>query len=48
MFTGIIEKVGKITSIQKKETNLIFEIESPFTSELKIDQSWHTMVVALR
>jgi len=39
MFTGIIEKVGKITSIQKKETNLIFEIESPFTSELKIDQS---------
>jgi len=39
MFTGIIEEVGKVTSIQKEGTNVHFEIESKLTPELKIDQS---------
>lgn len=39
MFTGIIETMGTVTGIEKSGTNLIFEIESLITPELKIDQS---------
>ncbi|TAH44344.1 MAG: riboflavin synthase [Bacteroidetes bacterium] len=39
MFTGIIEAIGKITALKKEDTNLRISISSPFTSELKIDQS---------
>jgi len=39
MFTGIIEALGQIVSIEKEKENLHFTIESPFTPELKIDQS---------
>ena len=39
MFTGIIEEVGVVTAITKEVGNVHFTIESPFTSELKIDQS---------
>jgi riboflavin synthase len=39
MFTGIIENLGKVVSINKKMSNLIFEISTPFINELKIDQS---------
>lgn len=39
MFTGIIEKIGTLISIQKEGTNQIFEIESAISNELKIDQS---------
>ncbi|AFM03994.1 riboflavin synthase alpha chain [Bernardetia litoralis DSM 6794] len=39
MFTGIIEEMGTLISIQKEGTNQIFEIESPISHELKIDQS---------
>ncbi|TAH29877.1 MAG: riboflavin synthase [Cytophagales bacterium] len=39
MFTGIIETLAKITNITKEKANKHFEIESNFTSELKIDQS---------
>lgn len=39
MFTGIIEEIGTLISIQKEGTNQIFEIESPISNELKIDQS---------
>lgn len=39
MFTGIIEAVGRVVAIKKEQTNVIFEIESPISSELKIDQS---------
>lgn len=39
MFTGIVEKVGKVTAIEKDQTNVHFWIESDFTNELKIDQS---------
>lgn len=39
MFTGIIETVGRIVSIEKDLNNLILHIESPIAHELKIDQS---------
>jgi|SRR5690554_347297 len=39
MFTGIIEALGKIEGIEKEGSNLRFIISSPFTNELKVDQS---------
>jgi riboflavin synthase len=39
MFSGIVEAPGKITAVRKEQSNLHFTIHSPFTSELKIDQS---------
>ncbi|MBV41716.1 MAG: riboflavin synthase [Crocinitomicaceae bacterium] len=39
MFTGIIEGIGKVLRIEREGTNVHFEIQAPFTSELKIDQS---------
>ena len=39
MFTGIIEEVGEVVSLRKEGTNVHIEINSPFTNELKIDQS---------
>lgn len=39
MFTGIIEAMGEICSLRKEGSNVHIEIESPITSELKIDQS---------
>ena len=39
MFTGIIEEVGEVVSLRKEGTNVHFEIHSPFTNELKVDQS---------
>ena len=39
MFTGIIESMGKVNGVSKNGTNLILQIESPFLSEIKIDQS---------
>jgi riboflavin synthase len=39
MFTGIIEKLGKVTSICPENDNLHIAIEADFTDELKIDQS---------
>lgn len=39
MFTGIIEQLGEVISIEKEQGNIHFTIEAPFTSELKIDQS---------
>lgn len=39
MFTGIIETVGKVISIEKEDTNLNFRIQSSISDELKIDQS---------
>ncbi len=39
MFTGIIEGVGTVKKIDQEMDNLHFWIESPFTPELKIDQS---------
>lgn len=39
MFTGIIEQLGEVISIEKEQGNIHFTIRAPFTSELKIDQS---------
>lgn len=39
MFTGIIETIGQVISIEKEDTNLNFRIQSGISDELKIDQS---------
>ncbi|PKP24532.1 MAG: riboflavin synthase [Bacteroidetes bacterium HGW-Bacteroidetes-2] len=39
MFTGIIEDIGKVTSLTTNGTNLDISIKSNITHELKIDQS---------
>lgn len=39
MFTGIIEALGSIVSIEKEGSNKHFTIESGLSDELKIDQS---------
>lgn len=39
MFTGIIEAEGKLVSVKKNQGNLDLTFSSPFTHELKIDQS---------
>ncbi|MEX2485062.1 MAG: riboflavin synthase [Brumimicrobium sp.] len=39
MFTGIIETLGKIKSIEKEGENIHFTLTADFVNELKIDQS---------
>jgi riboflavin synthase len=39
MFTGIIECLGKIESVTEEGTNKIFQIKSPISHALRIDQS---------
>ena len=39
MFTGIVEKTGKVVDIIHDKTNVDFVIETDFIDELKIDQS---------
>ncbi len=39
MFTGIIECTGKVVSVSRKGTNISFQVESPISHELKVDQS---------
>lgn len=39
MFTGIIEQIGTVKSVEKDGENIHFTLTSPFTTELKIDQS---------
>lgn len=39
MFTGIVETLGTVVSIEREKGNLHLTINSPITSELKIDQS---------
>ena len=39
MFTGIIEAFGIVKNLEKEAENLHLTLESPITSELKIDQS---------
>lgn len=39
MFTGIIEDLGKIITIEKEQENIHLTVESQLTPELKIDQS---------
>lgn len=39
MFTGIIETLGRITSLEKEGENIHVSVQSTITNELKIDQS---------
>lgn len=39
MFTGIIEGLGRVEKIQSNGRNVDFTLSSPFTRELKVDQS---------
>ena len=39
MFTGIIEHIGEVVSLQREQDNLHISMRTPITSELKIDQS---------
>jgi len=39
MFTGIIEGLGEVVSIQKEGDNTHISLKSSFTNELKVDQS---------
>lgn len=39
MFTGIIEGLGKVVHRENESSNVHFYLESPFTGELKVDQS---------
>lgn len=39
MFTGIVEQIGTIVSIEKELENVHFTVASTITDELKIDQS---------
>ena len=39
MFTGIIESLGRVHSVETQGTNKTYWIESPLSQELKIDQS---------
>lgn len=39
MFTGIIETLGKITSLKRDQSNLHITIQSKISNQLKIDQS---------
>ncbi|MFY0685579.1 MAG: riboflavin synthase [Cyclobacteriaceae bacterium] len=39
MFTGIVEAVGKVEKMSKEGSNITFEISSPISKELKVDQS---------
>jgi riboflavin synthase len=39
MFTGIIETIGEVVSLEQAGNNITFEIRSSLAPELKIDQS---------
>lgn len=39
MFTGIVEQLGVVKSVEKEGENIHFTISAPFAHELKIDQS---------
>jgi riboflavin synthase len=39
MFTGIIESLGIIQSMQQEGTNIHFDISAPIAKELRVDQS---------
>lgn len=39
MFTGIIETLGEIASIEREKANIHFKVKSTIVNELKVDQS---------
>ena len=39
MFTGIIETIGRVSSLEQEGSNLHIRVRSSVSDELKIDQS---------
>ncbi|MBE7177474.1 MAG: riboflavin synthase [Mucilaginibacter polytrichastri] len=39
MFTGIIETLGKVSSLKREDSNLHITVRTPLAAELQIDQS---------
>ncbi len=39
MFTGIIEDIGQVMSMERKGSNISFWIQSTLAKQLKVDQS---------
>ena len=39
MFTGIVECIAQVKQVKKEGSNLRLQLQSPITSELKVDQS---------
>ena len=39
MFTGIVEAVGILKKTVRESSNVLLTVQSPFTQELKVDQS---------
>ncbi len=39
MFTGIVESVGQVMSVERQKSNLTLWVKADFVSELKVDQS---------
>lgn len=39
MFTGIIETLGKVSSLKREDSNLHITVQTPLAAELQIDQS---------
>ena len=39
MFTGIVEKMGKIVKVERDQSNIHFTVETSLAKELKVDQS---------
>ena len=39
MFTGIVETMGNIVSVDRDKSNINFTVETPLAKELKVDQS---------
>ena len=46
MFTGIIENVGEIVSIEKQNDNITFGIECDISKELKLIKAFLIMAYA--
>ena len=39
MFTGIVECIGRVVGLEKKDSNVVISVRSALSSSLKIDQS---------
>jgi riboflavin synthase len=39
MFTGIVESISTVKSMERQGANITFGLEGPFTNELRVDQS---------
>ncbi len=39
MFTGIVEKMGRIVKVERDQSNIHFTVETSLAKELKVDQS---------